>query len=50
MQIRAEEQEDEDKKGIALMGLKLGTQKHDYVEGRSFIPPPVDQLPNHDFP
>jgi len=34
MQIRTEEQEDEDKKGIALMGLKLGTSnKNDYIEG-----------------
>ena len=40
MQIRTEEQEDQDKKGIALMGLRLGTNKHDYAEPNI---PNVDQ-------
>ena len=32
MQIRAEEQDDEDKKGIALMGQKLGNVKSEYIK------------------
>ena len=37
------------------MGCKLGSSKHDYIEGNHSTIPKIeskqfDQLPNHDFP
>ena len=51
MQIRAEEQEDEDKKGISLMGSKTISAKQEPQEIVLTAEAIKSQfLPNHDFP
>jgi len=51
MQIRAEEQEDDDKKGISLIGTKSISTKHEPQE-IVLTPEAIKNqfLPNHDFP
>ena len=54
MQIRAEEQDDEDKQGIALMGRKEGSQGTEAAEVQPDVPTDASAkrsfLPKHDFP